>query len=77
MPIFEYRCGECGEILEVLEKTHKPSYPTCPNCKTPSMKKLLSGFSVGVGKPENPPCGNCPGIPCGSEGCGVGSCPMV
>jgi len=47
MPIFEYKCQKCGRVTEFLEKSGGKRKHVCEHCKSPDMKKLLSGFSIG------------------------------
>lgn len=76
MPIFEYQCQTCGHCVEILEKSASAPKPVCPQCQGLSVKKLLSGFSVGSGRPDTPACETCPGASGGSSPCRGGQCPL-
>ena len=62
MPIFEYKCKKCGHAMKFLEKSSDKVKHICEKCGSYEVQKLLSGFSVGMGKQSSSSCptGTCP-----------------
>ncbi|HOE95833.1 MAG TPA: zinc ribbon domain-containing protein [Candidatus Sumerlaeota bacterium] len=75
MPIYEYQCDHCEHVMEVRESYSAETRHECPACGSGPMRKLLSAFSVGSGRPApacaGPTCDPAPS--CGAGGC----CPCL
>jgi putative FmdB family regulatory protein len=75
VPIYEYKCKDCGFVSEFLEKAGTAKKHTCQKCKSSNLQKLLSGFSVGLGKSAEQTCESCPDGSCSGNSCMSGTCP--
>ena len=65
MPLLEFACEACGHRFEEL--VGKGEAPTCPECGERDLRRQVSTFGVGGGRPEpmSEACGSCdePGGP--------------